>query len=372
MELTRWWNGLGQEIQLAIFDVLIAFAGLLAGVIAGSILVRLLTRSGIDRYLHTPWMHADTADRTAIDGRKLAPITRLMGWLMRLTVWAGAASIIASNHHAQGAVATIPAGIGVAWRIGLVVFLAVLASGWLAHTAYALFQSPWLKRELNALFENAGTKEGSFSESAARFVCIVIYAAFLLLVPVAAASLFNFGALSALAGPAWELCVRLLCIPVAFAVGYLGIALVRSQGKQQAKQGIDRSNAEYYIGVGITVGTTLLSLGILLGVTSGGGVIVLVVFLALAAFVLWPIRRHFHDIWAGLLLRLQGVEMVIHSGRAMEVKKVGILITHLQTEGEELVRKNSDVLRAALDAAKPAVREGESELPSDRNPMQEV
>ena len=64
--------------------------------------------------------------------------------------------------------------------------------------------------------------------------------------------------------------------------------------------------------------------------------------------------------------------MVIHSGRAMEVKKVGILITQLQTEGEELVRKNSDVLRAALDAAKPAVREGESELPSDRNPMQEV
>ncbi|MFA6244478.1 MAG: hypothetical protein WC655_26280, partial [Candidatus Hydrogenedentales bacterium] len=168
------------------------------------------------------------------------------------------------------------------------------------------------------------------------------------------------------------MCARLLCVPVAFAVGYLGIALVRSLGKQQAKAGVDRTNVEYYVGVGITVGTTLLALGLLLGVTSGGGAIVVAILLVLFLFLLWPVRNNLRDVWAGFMLRLQDAKYLPASQGFAEIKGIGLLITQLDRDGQEYSRKNSDVLDMVLKSAEPETPEASSASPCDVKPMQEV
>ncbi len=371
-EMTAWWNGLSQGARTGILDVLLVVSGLILGRIAGGLTKHLLLKHGVDRYMRAPWSKTESGDHIAPEKSVVSSLTTLFGWLVMLTVWAGAWWLIAGIHHSKPTIDVISVSVVRAWQIAAVVFLAVLASGWLAHTTYALFQAPWIKRELNTLFADIPEKEGSFTDTAARFVCIVIYAAFLLLVPVAVASLFDFGALSALAGPAWQMCARLLCVPVAFAVGYLGIALVRSLGKQQAKAGVDRTNVEYYVGVGITVGTTLLALGLLLGITSGGGAIVMAILLALFLFLLWPVRNNLRDVWAGIMLRLQDAKYLPASQNFAEIKSIGLLVTQLDRDGQEYTRKNSDVLDMVLKSAEQEGPEASSATSADRKPMQEV
>lgn len=55
------------------------------------------------------------------------------------------------------------------------------------------------------------------------------------------------------------------------------------------------------------------------------------------------------DLWAGLLLRLQGVKLVTIDGAVADVKSVGPLVTRGEHEGSELTRRNADVLAAFVE-----------------------
>ncbi len=351
-EITRWWESLSQNARWAFRDGLIVFAGLCIGLIAGRIAKGILIRRKIDRYLRAPWKAHEDADQPILARRDPSLLTAAVGWLVTLTVWVGTAGIIGWLRNidplADFAVLAITRG----WQIAIIVLVSVLAGGWLAHSLYSLFQTPWLKRELDGLFPSAAKTEGSFSDTAARAVCIFIYAAFLLFVPVAIAGLFNFASFAPLVAPAWHLCARLLTVPVAFAIGYLGLAWVRSQSKATAKEGVDRSELEYYVGLGIMIGTTVFALALLLGVSSGAGAIAIVALASFFAFLFWPVRKHLRDIWAGLLLRLQTVKMFPSGDGVAEVKKVGLLMTSVSRNGEETLRKNTDVLADVLKASR--------------------
>ncbi len=351
-DLSTWWNGLSQGVRWTIRDGFIVVVGLCAGLIAGRIVRGLLVRKGIDRYLRAPWTAHDDAERPIGMKREPSLLSSVIGWLFTLTVWVATLCIIGWFRQIDDLVDFGQMVLTRGWQVAVVILAAVLASGWLAHTVYGLFQTPWFKRELDALIVPSGKAEGSFSETAARAICVFIYAAFLLLVPVAIAGLFNIASFAPLVAPAWYLCARLLTVPVAFAVGYLGLAWVRSQSNATGKEGVDHSELEYYVGLGIMVGTTLFALALLLGVSSGAGAIAVVALVGFLAFLFWPIRKHVRDIWAGVLLRLQAVKMIPVDGSAFEIKKVGLLMTTVQHDGEEFSRKNSDVLTDVLKAAK--------------------
>ena len=100
--------------------------------------------------------------------------------------------------------------------------------------------------------------------------------------------------------------------------------------------------------LGIVVGTTILALGLLVGVSGFSGALVI---MALLMFLLWPVRMYARDLWAGFLLRLQSVKQVQIDGAMAEVKSVGPLMTRAEREGVELTRRNRDVLAAFVAGA---------------------
>jgi hypothetical protein len=216
----------------------------------------------------------------------------------------------------------------------------------LAKALYDLMHTPWIKEELDAVFPSASATGGSFAETAARGVCIVIYVAFLLFVPVALAGLFDLTSLEGLVVPAWQICARLLTALIVFVVGYLGVAWARSQvGRAQGEGNAELGN---HVALGIVVGTTVLALGMLVGVSGFSGALVIVVLLM---FLLWPVRAYARDLWAGFLLRLQSVKQVQIDGATAEVKSVGPLMTRAEREGVEVTRRNRDVLAAFVEGA---------------------
>lgn len=359
-DLTVWWNGLSEVVRSGLRDAGIVVVGLGLGLLAGRIARGLLVKKGIDRYLRAPWAAPDDADQPLLARREPSLLSSVVGWLFTLTVWLGVVCVIGVLREIDPMVDFGKVAIIRGWQVAAVILSAVLASGWLAHTVHGLFQTPWLKRELNALFTPAGKAEGSFSDTASRAVCLFIYAAFLLLVPVAIAGLFDIGSFAPLVAPAWHLCARLLTVPAAFAVGYVSLAWIRSQGKSAGNEGADHSELEYYVGLGIMVGTTVFALALLLGVSSNAGGVAMLGLLAFLLFLFWPVRKNLRDIWAGVLLRLQRVGIVTIQATAFEVKSVGLLMTTLQRNGVESTRRNADVLAEAL---KPPANVGTPEPP---------
>jgi hypothetical protein len=351
-DITNWWNELSQNAKWAIRDGLIVMVGFCAGLIAGRIVKGVLVRRNIDRYLQVPWKVSDDADHSILNRREPSLLTSTIGWLVTLTIWTGTAGTIGWLRNVDPVADFSVLAITRGWQIALIILAAVLAGGWLAHNVYGLLKTPWLKRELDGLFPSAAKADGSFSDTAARALCIFIYAAFLLFVPVAIAGLFNFASFAPLVAPAWHLCARLLTVPVAFAVGYLGLAWVRSQSKVTAKADTDHSELEYYIGLGFMIGTTVFALALLLGVSSGAGAIAIVALACFLAFLLWPVRKHLRDIWAGFLLRLQTVKMFVTEDSLFEIGRIGLLMTTVSRGGEEFARRNSEVLADVLKASK--------------------
>jgi hypothetical protein len=347
-DLTTWWNGLGEEVQWAIRDGIVVVVGLCLGFMVGRIAKGMLVRRGVDRYLRAPWTKPEDAEQQFGTRREPSLLASVVGWLFTLTVWAGGACIIGWLRRIDPLIDFAQVAVTRGWQVAIVILSAVLASGWLAHTVYGLFQTPWLKRELDALFTPPGKGEGSFSDTAARGICVFIYAAFLLLVPVAIAGLFNLATFAPLVAPAWHLCARLLTVPAAFAVGYLGLAWVRSQGKALGKEGVDHSELEYYVGLGIMVGTIVFALALLLGVSSGAGAVAMVALVGFLVFLFWPIRKNMRDIWAGVMLRLQAVQLVPIDGAVHEVQSVGLLMATVARRGEVHMRRNTEVLACAL------------------------
>jgi hypothetical protein len=212
---------------------------------------------------------------------------------------------------------------------------------------------------MDALFPGKTETGGSFSDTMAKGLCIVLYAAFFLLIPVAIAALFDISALQGLVIPAWQICARLLTALVVFAVGYLGVAWARAEAKRLegssqsegegwgSGEGIERPHTNFgdQFGLVILVATVVLALGMVVGVSGLAGALVIIV---LFGFLLWPARSYVRDLCAGVLLRIQRVRQVTIDGTPADIKAVTPLVTHMEQEGTELTRRNWDVLAAAM------------------------
>ncbi|MBI4557541.1 MAG: hypothetical protein HY706_08160 [Candidatus Hydrogenedentes bacterium] len=354
-EFTESWRNLSPEARFVLQDGGLLLAGLLVGWLLGSLVKRFLVTKGVDAYFRFPWHPPSivSASTGQVGPRKVEPslLTKGVGWLVTGTVWAGAIMGIARLHGGDATVQFIELVLARGWQVGVFVVVAALVSGYLARATYDFLQTPWLKHELDVLFGQASGTEASFSETVARGICVLIYAVFVLVAFIVMVGVFNGASMSGLIGPAWEICGRLFTGLAAFAIGYFGLIWVQSLSRSKGKEGADHSELEYFVGLGITIVTTLLALGVVTGVSSTAGVLVILALLALFAYLLWPMRAQLHDLWSGLVLRLQNAQTGELDGVSFEVKAVGPLTTRIEAEGQESNRRNSEILAATLRSA---------------------
>ncbi len=354
----RQWSDLRPNERLLLGDAAIVLGALLAGWLAGAIVRRAIVSHGLDRYFRMPWIQGETVSAAPVNRGKsvvrVSIVTSLAVWACRLFVWAAGLYAIASQHGWRAAPEVLHA-MTTGAQGGIVLIAALLACGWIAHVVYGLFQTPWLKQELDALLANASGSSGSFSETAARAACIGVYIAFLLLVPVALSGLFGLKAFAGLVNPAWLMLSRLLTAMAAFALGYLGLAWVRSQSKLARGENPRHAEIEYYVGLGIMVTTTLAALCLLIGISNGVSAVAIIGIVALIVSFCWPVRVYLKDLWAGMLLRLQSVTTVTIEGVVMTVKSTAAIITTLDANGDEVTRPNAEVLAAVLRSARKRV-----------------
>jgi hypothetical protein len=354
-----WWYELSDPARVTLRNSAILIPAVIAAFVGNRVVRHLLVVKGVDKYLRLPWTTKDTAPDKATrhEPRRLEPsaVSSLLGWVFALSILGASCWWLAILYDA-GALADMLWTVLVrGWEVTIVVFPALLISGWLARTLYELLHTPWLKNELDALFPTPPEGGGTFSETAARGLCIVIYAAFFLLIPVAIAGLFELSSLQGLVGPAWQICARLLTALIVFVVGYLGVAWARAQARRIGTDGEGEGQEKPpsplgdQVGLGIVVATVILALGMLVGVSSIVGALVIA---SLLAFLLWPIRPYMRDLWAGLLLRYQNVKEVTIDNVARTVKAVGPLMAQLERDGEEYTQRNGEVLAAFVAGEK--------------------
>lgn len=362
----RWMNGVGLDPEDVVRAGIILLAGLLLGRLVGALVKHLLVSKGIDRYLHLPWTPAAPTPKGKSAQRKddASVVSWAVAWLFTATVWAGSVWWIAWVHEAGSAARpggrlttdVIESILSGSWRIATMIFITILSGSWLARQVYDLFQMPWLKTELDAVFPDGAGTEGAFSEAAARLACTVVYVAFLIFAPVVAAGILGLEPLSGLVRPAWTFCARLFLAAISFAVSYLGLAWIRAESGRRPDESQKHSELEYYIGLGLMVATTLIALGVLTGISSAAGTVSMIIMLIIAGILLWPMRTQLRDLWAGAILRRQGFKTVALDGAQPELKAVGPMISTLAIDDEEFTRRNAVVLAEVLKAAwRPAV-----------------
>ncbi len=346
-QVVAWWDGLDELARVGLRDGGIVTAALIVALVAGALVRLFLVAKGVDEYLRFPWATQAPAPtkeaRPEQPGSEQAPVTRVAGWFVAVSVCACAGWWLAELHDARSTAHAILTITVRAWQMAVIIFPILMISGWLARTLYDLLHTPWVKAEMDSLFP--GTSEGgsSFSDTIAKALCVVIYAAFFLLIPVAIAAIFNISVLEGLVVPAWQICARLLTALVVFAVGYLGVAWARSHAERIGGQDGGETNADlgHQVSLGVILFTVILALGMLVGVSGFAGALVVI---AVLAFLLWPVRSYMRDLWAGILLRVQRVKQVELDGASVDIKAITPLATHMERQGVELTRRNWDVL----------------------------
>ncbi len=356
----EWWNGLDDLARTILRDGGIALAALLTALIAGFMVRRFLVVKGVDAFLRFPWTAQEPTPAKETRPERpqpaqpvgdVSPLSRVISWFVSLSICAGALLWVLHLHEAPSAVDSTRVILLRSWELAMVVFPILLISGWLSHTLYDLLRTPWIESEMNSLFPGSAAGGASFVDTIAKALCVVIYAAFFLLIPVAIAALFNISALEGLVVPAWQVCARLLTALLVFALGYLGVAWARSHADRIGGEGTNNPELGHQISLGLVIFTVILALGLLVGVSGVAGGFVVVVLLS---FMLWPMRSYIRDLCAGFLLRVQHVKQINLDGVSAEVITISPLLTHLNHLGTEMTRRNWEVLNAAMDGSSDA------------------
>ncbi len=378
--VAAWWSGLDDASRVAFRNGGVVLGALVLGYLIKAVVQHLFVAKGLDRCLRFPWASVQPTtgkgSRPQEPGANHSALTGLTGWFFMLTVWAGTAWLIAGWHGYVEAARAILLVLLRSWQVAVIVLPVLIISGWLARTLYDLLHTPWLKGEMDALFPGKSEVGGSFSDTMAKGLCVVLYAAFFLLIPVGIAALFNLSALQGLVVPAWQICARLLTALVVFAVGYLGVAWARAEAKRLeapahdeteapgSGEGTKRPGSDFgnQLGLIIVVATVVLALGMVVGVSGLAGALVILV---LFGILLWPARSYVRDLSAGVLLRIQHVKQGNIDGAPADVKAVTPLTARIEREGIELTRRNWEVLTASMTGTPslPSASNGDSPTP---------
>jgi hypothetical protein len=340
-ELQNWWQGATPEIQVAIRFGGIVLAAVVGGLVLGGIVGRALRARGFDAALRlTDSSHADAEADSGFTPSFVA------GVLVRLTVWAAAASWLAREYGRIELADTLGLIIKRTWALTTVLVASLLVGGLLARRLIACLGGIPKAGPVPARSGGAGPQL-----SVAGAVGAGVYLLTLLLVLLIAADWFDWPLTRASAQALWQFAQHLLIACAALFIGGLGASWARDLATPDASASPEK-RAGQYTALGIVAATTVLAVAVLL---SSAGVLLGLAALAVLGLVLWMVKGYLPDVAAGLQLRAHKVSEVCLDGEPWQVAEIGFITTQVSRRGECSRLPNRQVLEARLHGAMPQV-----------------
>jgi hypothetical protein len=333
-QLQSWWENLTPEMRGYILDGAVALGALLGGHWLGKLVSRFLRAGRFNALFRVTREVPGGTD----DDHLITP-TRLAGLLVRLTVWAFAASWLLPKYGQPELAESISSKIGPVWAVA-------------AGLAAALAVAGLLARRVVECLEGANRFGAGPARSVAGAVGAGIYAVVLLLTFLTAADYFDWPQTRTAAAALWQLALHLLTAGAAVLVGYIGILWARETTAQGASSTLQPAQQ---IALGIVAVTTGLAVALLL---FGSGMGVGAAILVGAGALLYLARGRLRDVTAGLKLRRDKVGTVWFDGTPWQVEQIGVLRCRVGRTGENYKVPNRQVLEASGPAPSPREANG--------------
>ena len=333
--LQSWWQNTSPEQQAVIQDVGLAIAALVGGHFLGAMVARALRARNFDTALRPPGAAPGAPVEHGIQP------TFIVGLLVRLTVWAGAAWWLARQHGQVEWAATLGLIIKRTWALAAVLGAALAVGRLLAKRLMDFVHIP-----PPAGLEPLGSRNGSGARrwDAAGAIAAAVYFLVVLLVLLIAADLFDWPLTRSTALALWQFAQHLMIAGAALVIGGLGARWAREQVTLDSS-GSPEKRAGQYTALTIIAASTVLAVAVLL---SSAGVLIGLAALALLGVVLWVVRGYLPDIGAGLQLRAHKIRDVWIEGITWQVSEVGFLTTQVTRAGEFWRLPNRHVLKALM------------------------
>jgi hypothetical protein len=339
--LQSWWQNVTPEMQAALQFGGVVLGALLAGQVLGVLVARLLAARKFDAVLRLPSVAPPDPEAE----RGFTP-TFVAGWLVRLTVWAGAASWLAQKHGRADLAHTLGVVMNRTWAIAALL-VASLALGSLLANRLISCLGGLPKTGPQAAQGRYGTAGPQWD--VAGTIGAGAYMLVLLLVLLIAADMFDWPLTRASALALWQLAQHLLIACAALFIGCLGATWARDLVTAEGAVSPEK-RAGQYTALGIVAATTVLAVAVLL---SSAGVLLGLAALAVLGLLLWMVRGYLPDVAAGLQLRAHKVDGVCLDGEPWQVVEVGLLTTEVSRRGASCRLPNRQVLEARLHGATP-------------------
>jgi hypothetical protein len=334
--LQSWWQSTSPEQQALIQDAGLVIAALVGGHFLGAMVARALRARNFDVALRPPRATPSLAAEHGIQP------TFIVGLLVRLTVWAGAAWWLARQHGQVELATTLLLIIKRTWALATVLGAALAVGRLLAQRLMDFLQvSPPAGLDPLAARNGSG---GGRRWDAAGAVAAGVYLMVVLMVLLIAADLFDWPLTRSSAQALWQFAQHLMVAGAALLIGGFGARWAREQVTPEST-GSPEKRASQYTALAIVGGTTALAVAVLL---SSAGVLIGLAALGLLGVVLWVVRGYLPDIGAGLQLRAHKVRDVWLEGISWQVSEVGFLTTQVTRAGEFWRLPNRLVMKALM------------------------
>jgi hypothetical protein len=340
-ELQTWWQNLSPEIEAYLLEGGVTLAALLAGLLLGAIVARALRARNFDAIFQLPG-----SSPAGSEPRHGFTPSFIVGFLVRLTVWARAACWLAGRHgwveFGDMAVLTIKR----TWAVVVLLVAALTFGSLLAHRLIDCLQGVTKPGSEAYPSRNGATP----ARSVAGAVIAGAHVLAALLVLLMAADWFDWPLTHTAAMALWQFAEHLLAAAAALVIGVLGARWARDLAATEGATAAEKQ-AGRYAALGIVAVATLLALAVAL---SGTGVLIALAILAALALLVWLARGYLPDVTAGLQLRADKVCEVCLDGEPWEVTSVGLVNTRVARRGQLYRMQNRMVLKALQNGAAEA------------------
>lgn len=334
-EAVQWWQGLTTSMREGIIAAAVLAGALVVGKIVGAIVKALSKGFGVDGFLRFPFAQpsSSTASKTFSDA---------IGYLCVASVWAGTIWWLAVRHQLTDIANAVRFALGRLWVLAIILGFAIGLSNWFIRLLIEFTRSQMVKGWVEKFVPQ--TRE-HFSEMVIRSFAFLVYAFVLLFALVVTTELFGLreaaGAIRAL----WDLNLRLIIAAIALGIGWLGFRWVEKVREFPELSQPPTALVQHFARLGVVIVSLILVLFLL---TGSGAALVLLLFAAVIFFLILPLREYIPDLWAGVMLKLHNVRKVTVNGREMNLRKVGALASELNSDTEELVMSNNEILQIFL------------------------
>lgn len=339
-KLQAWSQFVTPEWQTVLIEVGAVLVAFLAGQVLGRAVARALAARGFDDVLRLS--EQAPAPHRSPDGSFTA--AWLIGLLVRLTVWAGAAWWLAQRHDRPDVMSTLELVLRRSWALALVLTASLAMGSLLARR---------LVDCLRAIMGESSSRNGAATlRSVAGVVGVLAYGLAGLVVLLLASDTFDWPLTRTAALSLWQLAQHLLTAGAALFIACLGARAVRALAAPEAGTSPDKRGGDL-TATGIVAGTTIVAVAMVL--LSSWGLVLGLLVAALLAGACWLLRGYLPDLTAGLQLRTHQVRQVWFEGVPWDVFHVGLFATDVCRQGEFHRVQNRHVLEARVQPQSPAV-----------------